>query len=288
MTRLTKIGLLLAAGSLALSGQRVLVYSEYQRVGPDGAVVKADRVERRREILSPAVARNAYATFRVAVEVPGSSPYTLYIAQNPENFVQTSLYQEEYAKVGEEWVPDKVRPVEGKADGGVSAVLSEGQKVQTYLVDVFVPESVPDGRFRLEVQLYANGQWVIYPMEVRVMAAAAPQKETARGPLAPVEARVDASAAAALRGALCGRPDAAEKLELDNARAFVARNARQDLKLAKAKELESTPQMVEWQLLKAGGWASKAALCESRAEAPGGAEWWLRARGYLYQGLAVK
>lgn len=269
---------------MALSGQRVLVYSEYQRVGPDGEVVKADRVERRREILSPAVARNAWATFRVAVWVPNGSPYTIHIAQNPENYVQASLFQEEYARMGEEWVPDRVKPVTLP----VSAALSEGQKVQTYLLDIFVPETVGEGRFRLEVQLYALEQWVIYPLEIRVMGVAAKEKEAARAPLPPPEARSDAAVTAALRAELCGKGVAAEKLDPDTARAFVARNARQDLKLARQKRMESTPEMVEWQMLKAGGWASKAALCESKAAAPGGAEWWLRARGYLYQGLAVQ
>lgn len=275
---------MLAAGSLALSGQRVWMYSEYQRVGPDGEVVRADRVERRREILSPAVARNAYATFRVAVGVPVGSPYTIHIAQNPENYVQAALYQEEYTNLGGEWVPDRVKPVEQP----VNAVLGEGQKVQTYLLDVFVPESVAEGRFRLEVQLYANEQWVIYPLEVRVQAAAAAEREAARGPLPAAGARADAAVTAALRAELCGKGSAAEKLELTTARAFVARNARQDLRLAKAKTLESSAQMVEWQMLKAGGWASKQALCAGVGEAAGGAEWWLRARGYLYQGLAVK
>jgi hypothetical protein len=278
------MAILLAAGSLALSGQRVLVYSEYQRVRPDGEVVKADRVERRREILSPAVARNAWATFRVSVGVPSGSPYTLHIAQNPENYVQTAFYQEEYARQGDEWAPDRVKPVELP----VNAVLSEGQKVQTYLLDLFVPETAAEGRFRLEVQLYAEGRWVIYPLEVRVTGVAAQEKEAARGPLAAAEARADASVTAALRAELCGRGMAAEKAEMDTARAFVARNARQDLRLAKARARESGREMVEWQMIKAGGWASKAALCESRGEAPGGAEWWLRARGYLYQGLAVK
>jgi hypothetical protein len=95
---------------------------------------------------------------------------------------------------------------------------------------------------------------------------------------------------AALRGALCGKglSAPAEKVELDTVRAFVARNARQDLQLARTRELESSPEMVEWQMIKAGGWTSKAGLCASQGEAPAGAEWWLRARGYLYQGLAVK
>ena len=91
-----------------------------------------------------------------------------------------------------------------------------------------------------------------------------------------------------MRQALCGKQLEGSEAALDNARAFLVRNARQDLQIATQKQREASKEMVEWQMVKAGGWASTEALCESQADAPHGAEWWLRARGYLYQGLAVK
>jgi len=49
--------LAVALGSAALAlGQDLRVRSEFQRPGPDGEVVAVDKVERPREILSPAVA----------------------------------------------------------------------------------------------------------------------------------------------------------------------------------------------------------------------------------------
>ncbi len=175
MKRFALCVILLAAASIALSGQRLLVYSEFQRVKPDGEVVAADRVDHRREILSPAVIRNAYTTLRVVVEAPPGKPYHLYVGQNPDDTVQCTLYQEEYSRVGNEWVPDKVRMVMLPH----SAVLGTDQKVQTYLLDVWVPESTPAARFRLEVQLNVGDRWIIYPMEVRVM------KETGPGHMQP-------------------------------------------------------------------------------------------------------
>ncbi|MBI4892296.1 MAG: hypothetical protein HY821_16850 [Acidobacteria bacterium] len=286
MTRPSAILFILAAASMTLSGQRVLVYSEFQRVGPDGNVIQTDRVESRREILSPAVARNAFTTFRVAVEVPNGSPYTIHIAQNPEDSVKVAFYQEEYSRLGAEWVPDRVKPIALP----VSAQLSQGQKVQSYLLDVFVPAEAKVGRFRLEVQMNVLDQWVIYPLEVRVQWESAPSGAEPRGPLPDPSARADAVASAAVRSALCGRKTAPGEsaVPLDRAAAFSARNVLQDLGLWRERRKSGEPAMADWQLIKSGGWASKDELCKTNANAPAGAEWWLRARGYLYQGIAVK
>src|ERR1041385_4727377 len=77
---------LLFAGLLAaafLRAQSVEVYSEFQRPDPLGAIVAADRAESPREILSPAVARNGFASFHIAVSVPLQTNYFLYVVTNP-------------------------------------------------------------------------------------------------------------------------------------------------------------------------------------------------------------
>jgi len=265
-----RLVILLAAASAALSGQRVLVVSEYQRFRPDGETVAADRLERRREIISPAVARNAWTTFRVVVEAPPGKPYYVYVAQNPEDVVGATIYQEEYAKQGDEWVPDKVSPVKLP----VAATLSEGQKVQSYLLDVWVPDTAPVGRFRLEVQLNANDRWVIYPLEVRVVEALVPAK---------------AVNGAAPRDYACA--DAAppqSKLELTRPAGFIARNVAQDLMLARVRESAESRDQVIGAILRAGGWNSTGDLCAAPDKAPRGVEWWLRARDYLLQGVTVR
>ncbi len=285
MTRLKpSLVLLLAAGSVTLSGQRVLVYSEFQRVGPDGEVVKADRVDQRREILSPAVARNAYATFRVAVEAPNGSPYTLHIAQNPDDSARVSIYQEEYSKVGDEWIPEKVKPLVQP----VNAVLSNGQKVQTYLLDMFVPESTPESRFRIEIQLWSMERWVIYPMEVRVRQILGPGPVFPRGTLPPASARADTAVMEAMRGYACAEPESTEKRALETVQAFIDRNARQDVAIARTRERQEPQDGVIWMLVKAGGWPTLKDFCSGKSAAPQGTEWWLRSRSYLYQGLPIQ
>ncbi|MBI5283126.1 MAG: hypothetical protein HY858_15685 [Candidatus Solibacter usitatus] len=283
MNRLLCVAILLAAGGLALSGQRVFLASEFQRLRPDGETAAADRVERRREILSPAVARNAWATFRVAVEAPPNSSYHLYIAQNPDDSCKPVLYQEEYSKLGGEYLPDAVK----RLDTPLSATLPEGQKIQTYLLDIWVPDSTPTGRFRLEIQLNSNDRWVIYPLEIRVREALVPATSAPAQALPPPSSRIDSAALAALREYICAAKPGQAAGPPANVRAFVDRNVRQDLALARVRESEEPRDGIAGMLLKAGGWPSTQAFCEAGSPAPGGAEWWLRARDYLYQKLPV-
>lgn len=275
MIRLLPLVLLLAAG--AARGQRIVVFSEFQRPRPDGEVCRPDRAPSRREILSPALVRNGWASFLFTVEAPPGDYYTIYIAQNPGNTAKADVYQLEYADVEGEWTPDRLRPVPQP----VQAVLSEGQRTQAYLLDLFLPASAPVERFRLEIQLHAAGRWTIYPMEMRPMAPVAPDAVPLEGRLAPVGARADETAALALRAAVCGgiRPEAQT---LGSLRAVILRNTLQDLALARRERAASVPQL--W---RAGGWDSRESFCQGSAPAPLGPEWWLRVRGFLYQGLRL-
>lgn len=270
VTSPVRLAVLLAAASTALNGQRVLVVSEYQRISPDGETVRVDRIERRREVISPAVARNAWATFRVVVEAPPGKPYYLYVAQNPDDVVGVTLYQEDYSKLGDEWVPDRVKPV----NLPVAATLADGQKIQSYLLDIRVPDSAPVARFRLEVQLNANDRWVIYPLEVRVSEVMAP---------AQVQAAVTP------REYVCGTSaTTSSKPDLTQVAGFTARNVAQDLMLARVRENAEPREQIVGAILRAGGWNSSSEFCAAPDPAPRGVEWWLRARDYLLRGVTVR
>ncbi|WP_321477683.1 hypothetical protein [uncultured Paludibaculum sp.] len=269
--------ILLAVGSTALSGQRLLVYSEFQRVRPDGEVVAADRVEHRREILSPAVVRNSYATWRIAVEAPAGAPYHIYLGQNPDETVKATLYQEEYTRVGAEWIPDRVKPVALPH----SAALGTDQKVQTYLLDVWLPESTPMARFRLEIQLNVGDRWVIYPMEVRVMKEMGPGKTSPMGDLPPVEARTDAAVRSPVCEFLSSTPARGAAAAMDRIAAFVSRNVRQDVQLARPRDAAEVRAL----LLRLSGFETVDGLCKDPLPAPSGAEWWLRVRDNFYRGI---
>lgn len=67
----------------AAGAQSLRVVSEFQRFGPFGEVLPVDHVEQPREILSPALARNAYTSFRIVVNIAAETPYFLYAQSNP-------------------------------------------------------------------------------------------------------------------------------------------------------------------------------------------------------------
>ena len=275
--------MVLAAAGTSLSGQSVRVYSEFQRVAPDGKVVTADRVERSREIISPAAPKNGWLTLRVVIEAPAATQYHLHFGQNPENTAQYTLYKELYTKAGEEWVADRLE----KLSPPHSAMLQEGQKAQTYLLDVFIPPRTPQARFRLEAQLNVGDRWIIYPLEIRVRDVAGPGKLEAKGALPDPQARADAALYGPLREYLCAEKAPAAKQPLETARAILLRNALQDLEIAKWREKDETKDGVAGMLTRASGYSDLATFCKSKAPAPRGSEWWLRARDYLYQGVPI-
>jgi hypothetical protein len=266
--------------------QRVLLLSEFQRMGPDGRIYSRDRVDNRREILSPAVARNMHLTLRVAVRGPFPFSYTLHVGQNPEGRSQFTLYQEKYQRVGDEWVPDVLEKVEAPH----SAEMSSGQQVQTYLLDVKIPADAPVERYRLEVQLHDGETWNIFPLEVRVRAVVVQDPGTAPKGLPGIEERSDAVYDRLLRGFACAVDNGVgpEPAGL-TARALVRRNALELIALARERAREETLNPVMYTLMSAAGWGAHEEYCQSKPRpAPRGPEWVWQARHYLIQNLPVR
>ncbi len=220
---------LLAAG--LLPAQSLKIYSEFQRVDPFGNVVAVDRVERPREILSPAVARNAWASFHLAVTVPENTPSFLYIQQNPEWF-QVTVYKEQFEKTSRGWIPDRLEKVTPPCMVMVPETPPiPKQTTVPFWLDIRVPENTEVGRMRLQAVLKSGDLWLVYPMEVRVTQAVVPKLGPVAGALPPVTARADASVAPGRPG---GRP-------LLSIRQLIRRNATQDRALAKALKVEPPP-----------------------------------------------
>jgi MFS family permease len=212
-----------------LPAQQIKVWSEFQRVDPFGEAVTVDRVEHPREILSPAVARNAWASFHVALTIPENMPAYLYIQQNPEWFHVTT-YKEEFSRTPEGWIPDRLTQVKAPC----LAVLPEmspipKQTTVVYWLDIWVPEQTPVGRMRMQASLNLGERWLVYPMEVRVAQATVPRIGPQSRLLPPVTARSDASVSAG----------GAERVRENSVRYFIRRNAAQDRALAQA--LRVTP-----------------------------------------------
>jgi hypothetical protein len=255
------------------AGQTVEVYSEFQRPDPYGGVVAPDRGWSPREILSPAVVRNGFASFHVAISVPRKESYFLYVAPNPVTACRVDVYKEHFVKTASGWIPDRLTALQRLPDFGVMPDPDDGiadQTTRVYLVDLWLPPNADVARFRLEIQVKV-ADWIIHPLEVRVMEARVP--DLAAGPDRPlpgIESSASAAAANAYwtwsEGGQLTMPPRGETL-----RGILRRNAIQDLALA-GSPATIAPRVLD--LFRAN----------TAFQPPvWGAEWWLRIRDWLFQ-----
>jgi hypothetical protein len=194
--------LLIGLVALAVNGQ-VQVYSEFARIDASGNAVAP---ENPREILSPALARNAFSSFQVVVQVPAGTKFQFYMGQNPEGAVKVTLYRRS---------GDKLQPVE-------LPYFSEG--TQILWMDAWVDADAPVRRVKLEPQVYVDGDWVIYPMEARVTETVVPSHTVAQtGTAHPWEV---------MRAFVCGGKPRPLSGQLPPGAEFQYRNAQQDVALA--------------------------------------------------------
>lgn len=199
---MVKWALLPVLAACPLFAQSVQVYSEFAQLTDAGEVVAP---ENPREILSPAVARNAFSSFQLAIQVPRGTNFLIYIGQNPDNATKVTLYRRDGVKLVPVVVP------------------YEGVSSQVFWMDVFVESDAPVRRVKIEPQVGIGGDWWTYPMEIRVMNA------VVRGD--PVPVRALAEPLEVMRAFLCGGVPSPLHAAAQGA-AFRFRNAQQDLALA--------------------------------------------------------
>jgi hypothetical protein len=149
--------LMLSLFSVAACAQNVQVYSELARLSETGdPVAPTGHLGEPREILSPALARNAFTSFQIAIQVPEGTKFQLFMGQNPQGALGVTLY----------------RRAGGKLEPVGLPYFSDSTKV--LWMDVWVDASAPVRRVKLEPQVYIDGDWITYPMEVRVSEPVVP------------------------------------------------------------------------------------------------------------------
>ncbi len=273
--------ILLLAQLSPLAAQSVRIYSEFQRIDPFGNIVPVDRSDYPREILSPELARNAHASFHVAVTVPANTSYFLYAGANPANIIEPTLYKEEFARVGDQWYPDALTTVRRPAFGFMpdGAAQIPGQTTRCYLLDLWVPPDAPVQRVRVEV-LLKIGVWYVAPMEVRIIDAQVPPHTAMPATLHPrlpeIDARIDGAAMDCLAAYLLGGQQTWRSGNT-NVREVIRRDAEQDMAIARRHS--RVPQTL-WFLAEDGilqGWMRTPRFHWS------GAEWYLRVRDWIYR-----
>ena len=222
----------------AVWSQPLRVYSEFAHIETmTDAAGKVTAPAEPREILSPAIARNAFSSFQVVVDVPRGTSYQLYVAQNPENSVEVTLYRENGEKL------ERVeQPVSGNS-------------TQVFWMDLWTARDAPVARIKVEPQLHVNNDWVIYPMEARVMSATVPDAKRSRGQVAPMEV---------MRAYLCKPVDLPASTAVSPP-SLRFRNAQQDVALAATAPKDELQKLF--------------GACDAPASPD--PEWYLRIRDYL-------
>lgn len=272
--RIRSGAIFLAAFSLRGQDADVRIYSEFQRVTPFGTIVASDRAAAPREVISPAVVRNGYASFHVAVTAPPNAIYFLAVQMYPSNILRVKLYRETFTGYRGEWIPDALEEIRTPSNSiGVMPdpwVNVPGQTTNVYLLDVWVPPETPPGFVRLEV-LAKTIDWRVAPMELRIQPARVPSLPvTLRAP--PVPALGAPADEAAWSGVLMDSPSVPPAPL--NVRSVIWRNAAQDAAVWR----ELAPGAV--QELRRGLWEALSER-ESFGFLSPGAELYLRFRNQL-------
>jgi hypothetical protein len=241
-----KSAVLLALTAGAICAQTVQVYSEFAQINDTGDVVAP---ENPREILSPAAARNAFSSFQIAIQVPKGTKFLVYMGQNPDDAVKVTLYRRRAGKL---------EPVELPYSGESSQVL---------WIDLWVDANAPVRRVKIEPQVGIAGDWITYPMEVRVMEPVVPESAAPTpGVASPFEV---------MRAFLCGTKVRLVANPIPVGADLLFRNAQQDVSLAAAGSLPLRDEM-------------KKAIGGCSANPPVDPEFYLRLRDYLFTPLWKK
>jgi hypothetical protein len=261
----------IAFGCLA-SAQVLRVYSPFTRVDPFGNVVSADRGGNEpREILSPALPRNATTGFHLTVSGDPGAEFTLYIGENPEDAAGVTLYRESYTKAGAEWFPDAIEPVTLPYHGRILTEGIPGQTVQSFWMDLHVARGAQVQRVKIEPQASFKDRWVHYPMEARIVITAAPSLDfRPNAAAAPLASPSDFSARRVVKQKLCGIAEKNPPRTAVTIRDLIVRDALQDLAMASV-----VPADELWKITGSGdrpGW------CRGEQAHTDGPEWYLKIR----------
>jgi hypothetical protein len=232
------------ASTLAAQSTRIEIYSEFQRVDPFGRILPTDQPQKRREILSPALLRNGFGTFTIAVTAPQRESYFLFTQSFPQNLFEWKIYEQKFVPHQGRWIPDTLEEARHPFFGAMPdpSAKIDGQTTRVYLLDVRVPKELPSQPARLEM-LMKSGTWRVAPMELRILHGTFPETTDGEAlcqsqPHQPLAALARCMVEAYLDGKNPPAPP-----HTASTRDAVARNIAQDLALArsiKSPQVEDT------------------------------------------------
>ncbi|MCP5113088.1 MAG: hypothetical protein GY953_19845, partial [bacterium] len=135
----------------------------------------ADREGRPREILSPLIARNSHATFLCTVTAPQGMIFYAYFSQYPD-VMEMTLYKAMFSEHDGAWIPDRLLEITSPYTSHVPDRYHgiSNQTAEVFVIDLWAPRTAEPGRMKVDIQLGVAGNWITYPMEVRISDEIAP------------------------------------------------------------------------------------------------------------------
>lgn len=111
-----------------------------------------------REVLSPALPRQAWAVFHLIVFGPPGRPFQVHIGQNPEEFAKAEL-----------WRDNEQLPLP------FDSLIAPTGEDSVFRFRLWIGRDADVRRVKIEPQIHMDpAGWIIYPMEIRVVEATVP------------------------------------------------------------------------------------------------------------------
>jgi hypothetical protein len=157
--------------ALCLWGQHaeLRIYSEFERLSTAGDLIDNTPGRTPQEIISPAVARNSFTSFHVAVTARPGILYWFAVQSNPPDVFGIKVYKESASSRSS--VLDELHE-EAKPSYFLGQMSANGRDV--YLLDIWTPPDAQVRTVRFEV-LVKEAYWVVAPMEIRIQAVRVPK-----------------------------------------------------------------------------------------------------------------
>lgn len=145
------------------------IYSEFERFNAAGDLIDNTPGRTPPEIISPAVVRNSFTSFHVAVTARPGILYWFAVQSNPADVFGIKVYKESASPPSS--ILDELHE-EAKPSYFLGQMSANGKDV--YLLDIWTPPNADVRTVRFEV-LVKEAYWVVAPMEIRIQAARVPE-----------------------------------------------------------------------------------------------------------------
>ena len=173
-----------------LTAARISGYSEFVRPDPFGGIVSVDQTanvraddgQKSQETISLKAARNGYASFHLAVELPEGGSYSLGLKlAGPPDTLKADLFKAWFHlnRADKHYYPDALIPVSNPYSSSIPDPDNQipKQKVALFWVDFWIPRQTAPATYRGEAILRSTGSERRLKIELKVLPVILPDED---------------------------------------------------------------------------------------------------------------